>query len=865
MELPKAYNPKEVEDKIIKFYEDEKLYLSTIRNEKPFTIVIPPPNITGSLHMGHALNNTLQDVLIRYKKICGFNTLWLPGTDHGGIATQNVVEKNLLENGITRHNLGREKFLEKMWEWKNQSGDTILYQLKKLGCLCDWSKLRFTMDEVCSRAVKEAFIRLYKKGKIYRGRRLVNWCVRCSTALADIEVEYEKENSKLWYIKYPLITGDFIVVATTRPETMLGDAAVCVNPSDERYKKFLNKNVILPLMNRIIPIISDNQVDMDFGTGALKVTPSHDPVDFQIAKRHNLPHFTVIGFDGRMTEETGVYKNLDRFLARKKIIQDLKNQNLLLKEEDYQHSVGKCYRCGSTIEPLESEQWFLDVKEMSQKAIEVVKNKKIRFYPPQWEKPYIDWLENLQDWCLSRQIWWGHRIPVWYCKQKECKPILSVESTPQKCPNCGNTNLIQDPDVLDTWFSSALWPLSVFGWPNQTEELKYYYPTSVLVTGYEILYLWVARMVQMGVEFTGEIPFEVVYIHGIVRDKSGKKMSKSLGNVIDPLEIMERYGTDALRFALTYQAQEGNDIQLSEDHFISARNFANKIWNASRYVITKFKDKSKTPHNLLFEERWILSEYHSTIKEVKESYENFDLSNVCKKIYNFFWHSFCDWYIEISKFLDSQNTIIFEILEGTLKMLHPIMPFITEEIFQKIGQKKSILFEGFPQADIDLIDYNICKKMEILKNIIISIRNIRAELNISYKKFLTIYINSDYETKSLIEDRMLLIKNFTKSQEIFVGEEIKKPQHSASGIVDGLNSICQIFVPLKDLIDIEKEKARLNKLRIDLENKNKELESLFMNSEFLKKAPPAQIKIMKERKLITEKKLLHINSLLEDL
>jgi valyl-tRNA synthetase len=655
-EIAKVYEPQLIEDKWGKFWIEKKFSSSHIDEaRKPFVIVIPPPNVTGSLHMGHALNNTLQDIIIRFRRMQGFNALWVPGTDHGGIATQNVVEKLLLAKGKSRHQIGREKFIEAMWAWRKESGDTILRQLEKLGCSLDWDRTRFTMDEVCSRAVSSAFVTLYNKGLIYRGKRLVNWCPRCNTALSDIEVEHEEELGKLWHIKYPVKgSEDFVVVATTRPETMLGDTAVAVNPEDERYKKFAGKTLVLPLMNREIPIVTDSAVDPAFGTGAVKVTPAHDPTDFDIGQRHGLAQIVVIDFKGSMTDKAGDYKGLDRYAARKKILQDLEEKGLLLETADHHHAVGHCYRCDTVIEPLVSEQWFLKVEEMSKRAMKAGEDDRVRFYPESWKKPYVAWLENLRDWCISRQIWWGHRIPVYYCKNsklKGCKPIVSA-TAPEKCPDCGGCEIDQDPDVLDTWFSSALWPFSVFG--DNKAELDYYYPTSVLVTGHEILYLWVARMVQMGLEFRNDVPFSEVFIHGIVRDKSGKKMSKSLGNVIDPLDVMAKYGTDALRFAVTQSAAPGRDMQLADDSFMSARNFMNKLWNASRFVFMNLQTvqwekgyMAIWPLELC--DHWILSEYRQLVSNVTAALTTYDMDAACRLIYDFFWSKYCDWYIELAK------------------------------------------------------------------------------------------------------------------------------------------------------------------------------------------------------------------------
>ena len=704
MEMEKVYNSKDVERKWYKYWVENKTFSAkSDKNKKPFTIVIPPPNVTGSLHMGHALNNTLQDIIIRFKKLQGYNTLWVPGTDHGGIATQNVVEKLLKKEGKTKYDLGREKFLETMWKWRVETGDTILNQLKKLGCGLDWDRTAFTMDEERSKAVKKAFIKLYDKGLIYRGKRLVNWCTRCATALSDIEVEYENEKSSLWHIKYPLKdSAEYIVVATTRPETMLGDTAVAVNPNDERYAYLIGKTIMLPLVDREIKIVADYVIDQSFGTGAVKVTPAHDATDNEIAKRNNLEAIEVIGINGKMINVPEKYAGLSVADAREAVVGDLQAQGLLINTEEYSHSVGRCYRCANTIEPLMSEQWFLNVSEMSKRAVNAANKEETKFYPASWKKPYVLWLENLRDWCISRQIWWGHRIPVYYCADEEgnktsCKPIASFE-TPAQCPLCKGTKFLQDDDVLDTWFSSALWPVSVFNWGSDenNEDLKYFYPTAVLVTGHEILYLWVARMVQFGLEFIDKIPYKDIFIHGIVRDKSGKKMSKSLGNVVDPLGVMDKFGTDALRFALAQAAAPGRDMQISDESFLAARNFANKIWNASRFIIMNLEGAGELgeikPSELA--DKWILAELAETSKKVKAAYEIYDIDAAARELYDFFWTKYCDWYIELSKIrIMSQDlavkkqvlSILIYVLKAALQLLSPIMPFITAEIWETLN------------------------------------------------------------------------------------------------------------------------------------------------------------------------------------
>lgn len=920
VEIAKIYESKSVEKKLYEFWLKNKMFSSKPEEGlKSFTIVIPPPNVTGSLHMGHALNNTLQDIIIRFRKMRNFNTLWVPGTDHGGIATQNVVEKLLLAEGRHRQELGREKFVERMWRWSEESGDTILEQLRRLGCALDWDRTRWTMDEVCTKAVFAAFVELYNKGLIYRGKRLVNWCPRCHTALSDIEVEHEEEIGKLWHIRYPLVNAkasksknkkikskkkqsaqEYIVVATTRPETMLGDTAVAVNPKDKRYKKLVGKKVMLPLMNREIPIVADKVVDPAFGTGAVKVTPAHDPADFEIAVRHKLPHKVVIDFHGKMSPEAGVYAGLDRYEARKKILLDLQQQELLMETVDHPHSIGRCYRCNSAIEPLSSEQWFLKVEDMSKKAMAVVEQGKIKFYPQSWTKPYLLWLENLKDWCISRQIWWGHRIPIYYCKsgasskkktrKKACPPIASIEQ-PKTCPNCGGDKIEQDSDVLDTWFSSALWPFSVFGWPDKKTsagnlvELNYYYPTAVLVTGHEILYLWVARMVQMGLEFLGDVPFREVFIHGIVRDKSGKKMSKSLGNVIDPLEIMDKYGTDALRFALTQSAAPGRDMQLSEDSFIGARNFANKLWNASRFVLMNTENVNWEDGFIMsiwpleLADNWILCEYRILIGDVTAAIETYNLDSAARLIYDFFWSKYCDWYIELAKIRlngtdqDKKKTVasvLIEILSGILRMLHPIMPYITEEIWQNLlkyvhrhtGKSNSIMDAPWPEADKNKIDLAVIGRMNLIKEVITSIRTIRSEMNVPPGKSINIMINipSD-EQAGIIEQHIPYIKFLAKVDNAEIGENILRPKQSAVSIVSGI----EIFVPLTGLIDPEKEKQRISKEIENTKLENERCQTKLANTEFITRAPAKEVEKIRGRMDEAKSKLERLGENLKSL
>ncbi len=725
-ELPKAYNPAEVEEKIYKMWEKEGYFTPKIDpKKKPFVIVIPPPNITGTLHMGHALNNTIQDVLIRWHRMIGEPTLWLPGTDHAGIATQNVVEKELVKEGKTRHDVGREKLIKLIWEWKEKYGNLIIDQLKKLGCSCDWSRIRFTMDEGYSKAVLETFIHFYKKGYLYRGERVINWCPRCMTALSDIELEYVSEKSFLWYIKYPLVQSSgpkaqgYITVATTRPETMLGDTAVAVNPGDKRYKNLIGKKAILPIVNREIPIIADSLVDPKFGTGAVKVTPAHDPVDFEISERHKLPKIVVIASDGTMTKEVpSQYFKMDRHECREAVVDHLKQLGLLQKIKDYTHNIAHCYRCDTVVEPLLSLQWFVKMDNLAKPAIKVVKENKIKFIPKRWEKVYLNWIENLKDWCISRQIWWGHRIPVWYCRETknvDCKAkngvIVSLEP-PKKCPYCSSIKLVQDPDVLDTWFSSALWPHATLGWPEKTKDIGYFYPTTVLSTARDIIYLWVARMIMTGLEFMNKIPFSEVYIHATVLTKQGKRMSKSLGTGVDPINLIEKYGADATRFGLIWQVAQTQDMRFSEEAIVSAQRFANKIWNASRFVISnldleRVKGLDDRKLKLTVEDKRILSDCKKLVNKTTHYFTKYDFHHAAEGIYHFFWHIYCDIYIENSKkrLYEAKNKddgltaqwVLYKILTDSLKLLHPLMPFVTEEIWQKLGEKKPLIIQEWPK------------------------------------------------------------------------------------------------------------------------------------------------------------------------
>ena len=879
IELPKVYTPKDVEDKWYKEWEDKKLFSAKIPSsqpapKKPFCIVIPPPNVTGILHMGHALNNTIQDILIRYHRMKGEESLWMPGTDHAGIATQNVVERSLAKEGLKRQDLGRDKFLEKVWLWKEQYGSTIIKQLKKLGASCDWERLRFTMDEGYSEAVKEVFVKLYEKGLIYQGHRIINWCPRCQTALSDEEAPHHDLEGHLYYLKYPLKENPdkFITVATTRPETMLGDTAVAVNPKDSRYKKFIGKELILPLMNRVIKIIADPMVDKKFGTGAVKVTPAHDPNDYALGKAHNLEFINVMYPDARMNEFAGDYKDMDRFEAREVIIEDLKVKGLLEKIEPHALSAGHCYRCHTIIEPYLSKQWFVKMQPLAEPAIKVVKEGKIKFYPSRWKKVYLNWMENIQDWCISRQIWWGHRLPVYYCKQcpttGDNKKVIVSRVKPEKCPDCGSTDIYQDEDVLDTWFTSWLWPFATFGWPftgsqvpnpQAKEELKYFYPTSTLVTAPEIIFFWVARMIMAGLEFMKNIPFKDVYIHGTVRDIEGKKMSKSLGNVIDPLEIINEYGTDALRFSLISITSQGQDVFLSKERFEQGRNFANKIWNAARFVLMNIENEAikndlcayfeKT--NLDLTNRWILSRFYSTLKELNKSIEAYKFNEAANLLYHFFWHEYCDWYLEMIK-ADIKNPdnqlVMYKVLEKFLRVTHPFMPFISEEIWQKINPDSgSIMVCPWPHIQEQIIDRKIEAKMAVAFEIITGIRNMRAEMDIAPSLEIKAVIFTGNKTNNqIINSLSPHIKKLARLSELVVEEHFKHLKSALTTLVIDMH----VCIPLEGVVDIKKELVKLEdkikKAEFDIKAKQNTLN----NKNFIERAPVEIVE--KERSKLKE-------------
>ncbi len=849
MEIPKAYNPKEFEAKWRKFWKEKGYFIPTGKSDKKFVIVIPPPNVTGELHLGHALNVTIQDIYVRWWRLKGAETEWLPGVDHAGIATEVVVERNLRKEGISKYDLGREKFIEKIWEWINYTKNRIFEQLEILGCSCDWTRKRFTLDPEYQKAVLKCFLHLYKKGWIYKGEYIVNWCPRCRTAISDLEVQYEEYNGKLYYIKYPLKGRGFITVATTRPETMLGDTAVAVNPQDKRYKKLIGKVAILPLMKREIPIIADDAVDIGFGTGAVKVTPAHDALDFEIAKRHNLPAIKIMTEEGKINENGGEYQGLDRFEARKRIIEDLQKEGLIEKIEDYKYSIGKCERCGTIIEPYLSTQWFVRMKEMSKPAIEAVKKGEIKFHPERWKGVFLNWMYNIKDWCISRQIWWGHRMPVYECKN--CDYYEVSEKPVSQCPRCGST-MEQIKDVLDTWFSSWLWPFATFGWPEDTPDLKRFYPTNLLVTGPEIIFFWVARMIMAGFEFMGQKPFSDVYIHGTVRDEKGRKMSKSLGNTIDPLTIVEKYGVDALRFGLLNAGKEGADPHISENTFETGRNFANKLWNAFRLIMLMKKEEVKE-HTEILPDKWIKSRANKLIEKVTKCLENYRINEPLMSIYEFFWHEFCDWYLEIIK-LTGYVRIAEDILKKVLKLLHPFIPFITEEIWHRLtGEEESIIMSGWPQKEEKEIDEKAEDDMELIKSVITSIRNVRASAQIPKKEKLNVYISADKESERIIKENEFIIQGLSG-----VGKIEFKKELPTYGIK--LVKNIRISIPLRGVIDIDKEIKRAEKEYNKLQQALTGIIKRLSSKDFLEKAPKEVVEKTKEKKVEYEEKL---NSLKE--
>ena len=846
-DLAKQYDPKDVEDRIYQFWLDGKYFHAKCDpDKKPYTIVIPPPNITGQLHMGHALDNTLQDILIRYRRMQGYDTLWLPGTDHASIATEAKIVEAMRQEGITKEDIGREGFLKRAWEWKEKFGGRIIEQLKKMGSSCDWDRERFTMDEGCSKAVKEVFVNLYNKGLIYRGERIVNWCPHCLTSISDAEVEYEDQAGHFWHLRYPFKDGSgYLELATTRPETMLGDTAVAVNPNDERYKDIVGKTLILPIVHREIPVIADDYVEMDFGTGCVKITPAHDPNDFEVGLRHNLEIIDTFTDDAHIKPEWGKYAGMDRLEARKAIVEDLEKEGAIVKIEDYSHNVGVCYRCHSTIEPKVSKQWFVKMEPLAKPAIECVKKGEVKFVPERFDKTYYHWMENIKDWCISRQLWWGHRIPAWYCD--DCGEVVVSKEAPTVCPKCGSEHLTQDPDTLDTWFSSALWPFSTLGWPDKTPELAHYFPTSTLVTGYDIIFFWVARMIFSSVENMHDRPFDTVFIHGIVRDAQGRKMSKSLGNGIDPLVVIDQYGADALRFTLATGNSPGNDMRFSDEKVGASRNFANKLWNAARFILMNLGEDEKAPHipdELALEDKWILSLFNTLTKEVTDNIDKFELGIAVQKLYDFIWDVFCDWYIEISKIrLNSSDEkaaqtardMLVYIMSNTLKLLHPFMPFITEEIWQTLPHEgESIMISDWPvykeEFDFSVEEQEMDRIMEAVR----AIRNRRAEMNVPPSKKAKYFIATAY--KDTFEKAGIFMQRLASCSEAEIGDSFE-----IDGAVCIVTADAKIYIPLGELVDFDQEIARLNKEKEKVLKDLEFIDKKLNNENFVAKAPKAVV------------------------
>lgn len=866
--LETTYNPKAIEARLYEKWCDNKYFHAEVdRSKKPFTTVMPPPNITGKLHMGHALDNTLQDILIRYKRMQGFNALWVPGTDHAAISTEVKVTNQLKEEGIDKKELGREKFLERTWQWKEEYAGTIEAQLKKLGSSCDWDRERFTMDEGCSKAVEEVFIKLYEEGYIYKGSRIINWCPVCKTSLSDAEVEHEEQDGHFWHIKYPIVgTDDFLEIATTRPETMLGDTAIAVHPEDERYKDIVGKKALLPLVNRELPIVADYYVDKEFGTGAVKITPAHDPNDFEVGKRHGLPEINIMNDDAAINENGGKYAGLDRYEARRLIVKELEEQGFLVKTVPHSHNVGTHDRCHTTVEPLIKQQWFVRMEELAKPAIEAVKNGDLKFVPERFDKIYLHWLENIRDWCISRQIWWGHRIPAYYCE--ECGEVVVSRGAPEKCPKCGCTHFVQDEDTLDTWFSSALWPFSTLGWPEKTEDLDYFYPTDVLVTGYDIIFFWVIRMVFSGYAHTGKSPFHTVFIHGLVRDSLGRKMSKSLGNGIDPLEIIDQYGADALRMTLITGNAPGNDMRFYNERVEASRNFANKVWNASRFILMNVDGKEiAQPSNadLNPADIWILSRCNAVVKEVTENMDKFELGIALSKIYDFIWDEFCDWYIELSKYriyhaeedeagANATLWTLREVLKKALKLLHPYMPFVSEEIYSKVSpEEESLMMSQWPAYEEKWENKEAEEILSHYQEIIRGVRNVRAEMNVPNARKATIYVVCEEE---LLREGLSLLG---ESAKMMASANAFVLQMNKNGIAEDAVSVvvpdAHVYVPLDELIDFKQEMERLKKEEARLEKEIARASGMLNNEKFVSKAPEAKVKEEKE-KLETYKQML---------
>ncbi len=862
-ELGKLYEPREVEDRIYKYWLDNDCFKAEADPEKePYTIVIPPPNITGQLHMGHALDNTLQDILIRYKRMSGYATLWLPGTDHASIATEAKIVEAMRKEGITKDDLGRDGFLERAWAWKEQYGGRIISQLKKLGSSCDWTRERFTLDEGCSKAVKEVFIKYYEKGLIYRGERIINWCPHCLTSISNAEVEYEDQAGHFWHLRYPLTDGSgWLQLATTRPETLLGDTAVAVNPKDERYQAFIGKTVTLPLVGREIPVVADPYVDMEFGTGVVKITPAHDPNDFEVGLRHNLPVINVMTDDAKITEDYPKYAGMDRFEARKAIVNDLEEGGFLVKIEEHSHNVGTCYRCGTTIEPRVSLQWFVKMADLAKPAIEAVRSGDIKFVPERFDKNYFNWMEDIRDWCISRQLWWGHRIPAFYCD--DCGEMIVTKDDHAVCPKCGK-EMRQDPDTLDTWFSSALWPFSTLGWPENTDDLKYFYPTSTLVTGYDIITFWVSRMIVAGMEHMGEKPFDTVLIHGLVRDSQGRKMSKSLGNGIDPLEIIDEYGADALRFMLASGNSPGNDMRYSDEKVKSSRNFANKLWNATRFIMMNlpedFEAVDTLPETLALEDKWLVSKINTLAKEVRDNLDKFELGVAVSKLYDFIWDVYCDWYIELTKprilaggetCANAQAVLVWA-MQRILKLLHPFMPFITEEIWQAlVNNGKPIMLESFPAYDEALAYAGEETDFEKIITAIKAIRNRRAEMNVPPSKKAELYIETN--EADIFEKGIIFFQRLASASDVKISDKVEM-----ADAVTVVTDCARLFIPLSEIIDKDKELARLNKEKAGV-LKDIEIISKKLNNEgFLAKAPAQLIESEKVKLSKAQEKLAKI-------
>ena len=841
-ELAKAYEPKEVEDRIYDFWMKGKYFHAEVDpKKKPYTIVIPPPNITGQLHLGHAMDETLQDTLIRWRRMQGYSALWLPGTDHASIATEAKIVEAMRKEGITKEEIGREKFLERAWAWKDQYGGRIVEQLKKLGSSCDWDRLRFTMDEGCNKAVNHVFKKLYDKGLIYRGERIINWCPHCKTSISDAEVVFEEKEGSFWHLRYPLSDGSgYIELATTRPETMLGDTAVAVHPDDERYKALVGKTVILPLVNKEIPIIADSYVEQDFGTGVVKITPAHDPNDFEVGLRHNLPVINVMDDGGVINENGGKYAGMPALEARKQIVKDLDEAGFLIKIEPIKHNVGTCYRCGTVVEPRVSTQWFVKMEPLAKPAIDAVKDGDIRFIPERMDKVYYNWMENIKDWCISRQLWWGHQIPAWYC---ECGETIVSETVPTVCPKCGGTHLTRDPDTLDTWFSSALWPFSTLGWPDNTEELKYFYPTNTLVTGYDIIFFWVARMIFSGLEHMGEVPFNTVFFHGLIRDAQGRKMSKSLGNGVDPLDVISVYGADALRFTLVTGNSPGNDLRFSEEKVSASRNFANKIWNAARFILMNIEGKDidcALPKKLYTSDKWILNRFNNVTAAVTENLEKFELGMAVSKLYDFIWDDFCDWYIELAKIrmngadeesADSARRVLVWTMSNTLKLLHPFMPYITEEIWQTLPHDgEALIVAKWPEYDEALSFPQEAKDLENVMALIRAIRTRRNEMNVPPSKKAHIYIDTAHPAPYEEASEFIARLAYGSKVEIGTGFDVQ-------GAVTAVTDDAKALLPMDDLVDKAAETARLNK---ELANAQKQLDTVkakLANEKFTSKAP----------------------------